>query len=50
MKNVWFSIICLLVGLLVGFALCTREPTVHECMSVCLEEIPEFYDDTVDYD
>ena len=50
MKCVCWAVLWFVIGLIIGFvAVKTETPTVHECMSVCLEYV-EGYDDTIDYD
>lgn len=49
MKVVCWAVFWFLIGLLGGYMAKSETPTVHECLSVCMEYFDE-YNETVDYD
>ena len=49
MKHFLLIVLCLYVGFLVGYSIRANHPTVHECISTCMEYYSDF-SDTVDYD
>lgn len=49
MKAACWAVFWLLIGFLVGVVVKSESPTVHECISVCMEYFDE-YSETVDYD
>ena len=49
MKAVCWAVLWLLIGFVAGVAMKFTSPTVHECISVCMEYF-DYYNETIDYD